>query len=67
MADKVAKGRQARTGAKVHWSKLSEDDVIDIRTVAAFGGTPAGIAAAYGVAQQTIADALSRRTWNRLP
>jgi hypothetical protein len=58
MADMVAKGRAARTGAK-----LTEEAVVVIRAAYAAGTSQLRLAATYGVTPQTIAQAIHRKRW----
>jgi hypothetical protein len=68
MADKVAKGRQSfARGIRHGRAKLTEDDVIDIRTVRALGGGRADIARAYGVSEVHISGIVARNRWSHLP
>lgn len=52
-ADMRQKGRMA-TAAKMPHSKLSDDDILDIRTLHAFGASNLDMAKAYGVASSLI-------------
>ena len=65
MADKVAKGRQARvTGNRNGSAKLTAEDVRWMRWAYADGRyTQARLAELYGVSQQGISDAILHRTW----
>jgi hypothetical protein len=47
--------------------KLSEDDVLNMRTVYAFGGRIVDLAAAYGVTPATASEAIKGTTWKGLP
>ena len=61
--DCIAKGRQATPAAK-RCAKLTEDDVIAIRSI--FRGnktTQAEVAKMFGVSQPTITRVLARETW----
>lgn len=71
-ADRTRKGRSARNsnpqpGTLNGRAKLTEDDVIDIRTVYAIGARQIDIAAAYGVTQVQISAIVRRKQWNHLP
>ena len=66
MADKVAKGRQQR-GSAVPTSKLTESQVVEMRTRYDAGGiTGAALAAEYGVSAPTVSEIVNRRTWRHL-
>ncbi len=65
-ADMAAKGRSLR-GERHNMTILSDDDVLDIRAVRAFGGSQKAIAKAYGVARSTIGLICQRKTWRHLP
>jgi len=62
IADKVARGRQAR-GEKSGHSRLTERAVREIRASAE---SPTALAARHGVARQTINDVLWGRTWKHV-
>lgn len=66
MADKTAKGRQARfvaNGEKNHRTKLTSENVLAIR---ASIGRPVDLAAEYGVSPSTIVCVRSRRHWKHI-
>lgn len=63
MADKTAKGRQAR-GSKSWNAKLSEADVLAIRKTV---GSAKEVAAQYGVGVSIIGDIRRRQRWGHLP
>ena len=46
---------------------LTESDVIDIRSLRAFGARGADLSVAFGVSQQSICNIVKRRTWAHLP
>ena len=58
-----AQNRRSQRGARGPGAKLTEDDVQEIRAVAAFGGQSPAIAAAYGVTKETIRNILRGLTW----
>lgn len=62
----VSKGR-VRRGERTGTAKLTEDDVVDIRSVYAFGGTQKDIASVYRIARQTVSRVVLRQTWRHLP
>lgn len=63
-ADRNAKGRQARTGNP----KLTAGNVLQIRHLYAAGGVSyARLGRQFGVAVETIAKIVTRRTWSHLP
>ena len=65
--DKVSKRRAtAPAGSQSPNAKLTEDDVIDIRTVRAFGASYGALAKAYGVARCTIINIVLRRAWKHV-
>ena len=59
----VRKGRQTR-GAEVHWAKLTDSLVLEIRTAYATGAfTVEVLATEYGVGVTTVRDLLAGKTW----
>jgi hypothetical protein len=75
MRDMVSKGRQwaqARPeavvrGSRIPWAKLTEAQVVDIRSRYAAGGTTyARLAAEYGVAESAVGLVVTRRTWTHV-
>jgi hypothetical protein len=64
VADKVAKGRQAK-GVDNGRSKLSEEDVRTIRFIAG-AQTKTNLAKSFSVDRRTILDILQRRTWRHI-
>lgn len=65
-ADMTAKHRSNR-GQKNGHAKLSEDDVIDVRTIRAIGGTLVNIATAYGLTRQAVRAICNGKTWAHVP
>lgn len=63
--DCKAKGRTAR-GSEHAMAKLTEEQVIEIRTRRAGGEKLKSIAAAFAVAQCTVSEICKRRTWGHL-
>lgn len=68
IADKVAKGRQARhtltRGMRSGSAKLTDDDVRQIRALYAAGGvSQRALAARYGLSQSAIGRLLNRQSW----
>lgn len=47
-------------------AKLTESNIIDIRTICAFGATRADVARAFGVACQTVSAIVLRQTWRHI-
>ncbi len=47
--------------------KMTEHDVIDIRTLAAFGASVRSLSEAFGVCLNTIGNIVSRRHWRHVP
>jgi HNH endonuclease len=70
IADMMAKGRYVsapKPRGSAQWqAKLTEDDVLDIRSVHAFGGSCADIASAYGMTPQNVRAVVSRKTWRHV-
>ena len=62
IADKVAKGRQAR-GEKTNTAKLTADQVTAIRSAT---GTQRKLATQYGVTQGLISHIITRRAWGHI-
>lgn len=63
--DMVAKGRSA-TGERHGRSKLTEHDVIDIRSLAAFGARFSTLGMAFDVADTTIRRIVRREIWGQV-
>jgi len=59
--------KKAASGANHYKAKLTEENVIDIRTAFALGQSYEKLALQYGVAKPTIAGICSNRTWTNLP
>lgn len=66
MADKQAKGRQAR-GARNGSAKLTEHDVRGIRCLVSYGETHAAIAGRFGVAPSQVSMIRNGHTWRHVP
>lgn len=74
MRDMAEKGRQglvnhperAPRGERNRHAKLSESDVLTIRTAHASGVGTTALSRQYGVYETTIADIVSRRTWKHI-
>lgn len=67
MQDAVAKERMTR-GEDCHSARLTENDVVELRSRFALGGcTYKGAAREYGVTDQTIKYAVIGRTWSHVP
>lgn len=69
-ADKVAKGRQVK-GARVHTAKITEKDVLNIRSMRPPGrrapnGLPEAIAAQYGITKQYVSEIWGKKSWGSL-
>lgn len=56
-----------RRGARHPLVKLTESDVIDIRTLRSFGATMTDLATAFGVNSGTVHGVLTRRSWRHVP
>lgn len=65
MADKVAKGRQPY-GERSAQAKITEHDVVDIRTLRAFGARQSALARAFGVSQQLVSAICNRLVWSHV-
>jgi HNH endonuclease len=63
--DMVSKDRQAK-GERVAGSKLTADDVMDIRRLYADGADQRDIAALYGIAQSNVSLIVTRATWKHV-
>ena len=66
IADRDARGRTCRGIAKRN-AKLTENDIIDIRSLRSFGATTDDLAAAFGVVRGAVNNVLSRLTWGHVP
>lgn len=70
MHDCVAKGRMPRharmRGSAHTGAKLTEHDVVDIRTLNAFGARTCDLASEFGVTPRTIFDVVTRDTWTHI-
>lgn len=64
--DRSKKGRSAR-GSKVHSAKLTETDVVAIRSMRANGATIVGLAKLYGLSETHTAGIIARRKWKHIP
>jgi len=68
MADRNAKGRQARLqGERHNLRKLSDAQVLEIRAAHLAGESTARLAAKFGVHKSTAHRAATRRNWRHLP
>jgi HNH endonuclease len=56
-----------RPGEQCPTHKLTQDQVVEIRSRVAAGQSMYSLAPQYGVAERTIADAVHRRTWRHVP
>jgi hypothetical protein len=66
--DKVERNRSAdQRGERAPHSLLTEADVIDIRTLSAFGARGVDLASAFGVSSQAICGVIKRRAWAHVP
>jgi len=66
--DRDAKNRGGnRRGTRNGRAVLTDDDVIDIRTIAAMGAQGSDIADAYGLARSQVYRILHREQWAHLP
>ena len=65
IADMLAKGRSAK-GEQIPNSKLTAEQVTDIRRMGQFGQTPLHLAETYGVTREAVYAILSRKTWKHL-
>jgi hypothetical protein len=67
IADMFAKNRQSRRdGEFSNSSKLTDREVLEIRTAAAAGETYTSIAVRFGCTRQNISHIVNRRSWLRL-
>ncbi len=66
MADKGRGHGPGIRGSASRFAKITEDDVIDIRTVRALGGTLQAIGAAYGLQKSAVGKIVSGRTWSHV-
>lgn len=67
MADKVAKGRQAK-GSRLASAKLNEEKVKEIRRLYKAGGTShRALAREFGVSKSLITQILNREWWAHVP
>jgi hypothetical protein len=67
IADRHAKGRDAQNkGERGGRARLTAKDVLDMREAVRRGATRASLARAYGVAAQTVDDAVCGRSWSHL-
>jgi len=64
--DKVSKGRQPR-GSKSQVSKLSDDDVMEIRKLGSLGKSHTSIAKKFNVQRSNITLILHGKRWTHLP
>jgi hypothetical protein len=60
------RGRLARGETNGH-CRLTEEDVVDIRTLFAFGARQQDLAQAFGITQSSISHMVARRTWKHIP
>ena len=60
---RTAANKASSTGSLNNQSKLTEEDVLAIRT---YTGTQASIAARYGVSRSTVSHILNRKTWTHI-
>ena len=70
MDDKVSKGRhsyRSHVGVENPNSKLTEDEVLDIRAARAFGAAQKDIAKAYNLEVSVISRITTRASWKHLP
>jgi hypothetical protein len=63
--DAVSRGRHAH--GETVYAKLTENDVIDIRTLLAFGARNGDLARAFGVSRGSITMIVNRSRWVHLP
>lgn len=61
MDDKVAKGRQARAGAS-----LNEEQVLQLRELAARGATTKPLAVMFGISENSTRDVIQGKVWKNL-
>jgi hypothetical protein len=57
---------QLINGDKISWSKLDDDKVRLIRSLAPYRGCYARLAKQFNVTRTTISDALHRRSWTHI-
>lgn len=63
--DMVDRGRSPR-GEKNSFSRLTEEDVLEMRRLRGLGAKQASLAAMFGVSQPTISAIVNRKTWRHL-
>lgn len=63
--DMISKGRIAR--GEMRASKLKETDVIDIRTLAAFGADIRVLAEVFEISRRYVRDLLTHKRWRHVP
>jgi len=63
--DMIQKGRMAVGEARKH--VLREADVIDIRTLAAFGARRAALAAEFEISVEHVRDLINHKRWRHIP
>ncbi len=63
--DMIKHGRSL-IGTKHHNSKLTENDVVEIRMLSEYGVTQRMIAKEYGVSQKTVCQAIYKQTWRHV-
>ena len=64
--DKVKKDRQPK-GEKNGNSKLTEQDVLDLRTMYTLGFTSGYLAGQFGINRSTVCNILKRKWWKHIP
>lgn len=67
-ADRAAKGRgNSPRGERNHNVKLTENDVLDIRSLSAMGATRRTLAEEYGIGLANVSSVITRRAWRHVP
>jgi len=65
MADMTNKGRRTR-GSAITWAKLTEERVIELRSLRGQGWSYNRLAARYGVSKAAVVQAVQRMTWQHI-
>lgn len=53
-------------GEDMAWAKLTENDVLDIRSIASYGASKRDLSSAYGVTFENVSMIVRRKTWTHL-
>lgn len=67
MRDMIEKGRARPPRGEMHWaSKLTEEQIAEIKLLHKAGTTQTALGALFGVTQQTIGNIINHKTWRHL-